>query len=113
MILFAIAFLFISLLMSCMGMKHGKKTDMTNRGAGVVWIKHDKFSPGVIKIPVNSSVTWINKDLLPHTVTSDEGLFDSKKLKHKQWFSYKFTTAGTYNYHCTIHHMMVAKVIVE
>ena len=110
---FAYAFIFIALLTSCMDMKHGKKTDMTNRGVGVVWIKHDNFSPGNITVPVNTTVTWTNKDLWPHTVTSDEGSFDSKKIKHKKSYSYKFTTKGIYKYHFSIHDKMIAKVIVQ
>ncbi len=109
----ALAIIFITIFTSCMNMKHGMKPDLTNHGAGVVWIKKDNFSPGVITVPVNTTVTWTNKDFWPHTVTSDDGLFDSKKLKHGKTFSYTFKTKGTFKYHCKIHDRMIAKVIVE
>ena len=103
----------ISLLSGCMNMKHGMKTDMTDRGIGVVWMKHDNFSPGNITVPVNTTVTWTNKDLWAHTITSDAGFFDSGKIKRKGTFSYQFTATGIYTYHCKIHNGMVGKVIVQ
>ena len=103
-----ICFATITLFTACM--MHGKM-DMTDRGPGNVWLKGDAFSPGVITVPVNTTVTWTNKDLWHHSVTSDEGIFDSGKLKSHKTFSYKFTNAGTYSYHCNVHKMMVAKVI--
>lgn len=109
----AFVFTLLNLFSSCMNMKHGMKTDMTDRGAGIVWIKHDDYSPGSITVPVNTTVTWTNKDLWPHTVTSDTTFFDSGKMKSGGTFSYKFTTTGTYNYHCKIHGHMLAKVIVQ
>jgi plastocyanin len=89
------------------------KTDMTDHGPGVVLIKHDNFSPGSITVPVNSTVTWTNKDWWPHTVTSDANFFESGKLKCRKTFSHKFDATGTYNYHCKIHEHMIAKVIVK
>lgn len=103
----------LSLFSSCMNMKHGMKTDMTDHGVDVVWMKHDDFSPGSITVPLNTSVTWINQDLWAHTVTSDTGLFDSKKLKRGKSFTYKFTMAGIYNYHCKIHDGMMGTIIVK
>jgi len=109
----ALIFAFINLFASCMSMKHNMKTDMTDHGAGIVLMKHDRFSPGSISVPVNSTVTWTNKDWWPHTITSDTGIFDSGKIKSGKSFSHKFVTTGSYNYHCKIHEHMVAKVIVK
>lgn len=109
----ALVFAFINMFASCMSMGHSMKTDMTDRGAGIVLIKHDRFSPGSITVPVNSTVTWTNKDWWPHTITSDTGLFDSGKLKSGKTFIHKFGAKGTYNYHCKIHDRMIAKVIVQ
>jgi len=106
-------FVLISLLACCMDMKHEMKTDNTGHGAGVVWIKFDKFSPGSITVPVNTTVTWTNRDWWPHTVTSDAGLFESEKIKSGKSFKFKFSVRGTYKYHCTIHDMMVGNVIVQ
>jgi plastocyanin len=106
LISFAIATIFMACAMRM-------KSDMTDRGPGVVWLKGDAFSPNTVTVPVNTTVTWTNKDFWAHTVTSDNDLFDSGKLKSHKTFSYKFTKAGTYAYHCSVHKMMVAKVIVK
>jgi len=92
---------------------HHFDVNTMTHGPGIVWMKWDAFSPGVLTVPVNTTVTWTNQEWWPHTVTSDYGLFDSKKLKAGKSFSYKFTSPGTYNYHCEIHKMMTGKVIVE
>jgi|GEM_PF-934212 len=106
-----ICFSIMTQLSACMTPK--MHTDMTDRGPGNIWLKGDAFSRGVITVPVNTIVTWTNKDLWVHTVTSDQGLFDSGKLRPHRTFSYKFTKAGTYSYHCNIHKHMIAKVVVK
>jgi plastocyanin len=109
----ALIFAFINLFAGCMGMKHAMKTDMTDHGAGIVLMKHDRFSPGSMTVPVNSTVTWTNKDWWKHTISSDNGIFDSGKIKSGKSFTHKFATAGTYSYHCKIHDRMIGKVIVK
>ena len=72
------------------------------------------YSPDVINvvIGVNNTVTWTNNDQVTHTVTADDGSFDSGLLEPGQMFVYTFTTAGTYEYHCQIHPWMNGTVIV-
>jgi plastocyanin len=60
-----------------------------------------------------STVTWTNKDDIPHTSVSTEGVFKSKVLDTDEKFSYTFTKAGTYPYYCTIHPKMTGKVVVQ
>ncbi len=48
-----------------------------------------------------------------HTVTSDRGTFDSKPLPPGAEFSFAFTDAGTFDYHCEIHPTMRGRVVVE
>jgi hypothetical protein len=57
-------------------------------------------------------VTWTNMDSATHTVTSDTGAFDSKNLANGASFSFTFTQAGSYAYHCAIHTRMVASIVV-
>jgi plastocyanin len=71
------------------------------------------FSPTVITVTVNTTVTWTNKDGVAHTVTSDTGLFDSGNINSGASYSHKFVAAGTYNYHCTYHSNMIASIIVQ
>lgn len=71
------------------------------------------FGPATLTVPVNTTVTWINKDDVPHTIASTDGLFKSKALDTDDKYTYTFTKAGTYNYFCSIHPKMVGKVVVQ
>jgi plastocyanin len=71
------------------------------------------FGPDTLTVPVNSTVTWINKDDLPHTIASTDGVFKSKALDTEDKYSYTFTKAGTYAYFCSIHPKMVGKIVVQ
>ena len=81
-------------------------------GVNQVFIQGMAFNPSSISVSVNSSITWINKDAVNHTVTSDTGLFTSGTLATDGTYSYTFTAAGTYSYHCKIHPGMTATIIV-
>ena len=71
------------------------------------------FGPQTITVPIGATVTWTNKDDIPHTSVSTEGVFKSKVLDTDEKFSYTFTKAGTYSYYCTIHPKMTGKVVVQ
>jgi plastocyanin len=69
-------------------------------------------------VPVGTTVTWMYNATLPHTVTSDDGLFDSGTLGSGGSFSYTFDEAGTFAYHCRFHggpggSAMAGVIIVE
>ena len=81
--------------------------------ANTITIQNLAFNPSTLTVKVGTNVTWINKDSMPHTVTSDNGVFESGSLSNGQTFIYTFNTPGTYNYHCSIHTSMTAKIIVE
>jgi len=73
----------------------------------------DIISKGAYPYLSKSEVTWINEDIMPHTVTSDKaGIFDSSIISaHQQWKD-TFNTIGSYAYHCTLHPWMEGKVAV-
>ena len=71
------------------------------------------FGPPTITVPVGATVTWTNKDDIPHTTVSTDGAFKSKVMDTDEKFSYTFTKAGTYPYYCTIHPKMTGKVVVQ
>jgi len=70
------------------------------------------FSPKEVTIKKGTTVTWTNQDSAVHTVTSDMPLFDSGDLAKGKSFSYTFSTAGTFAYHCTPHHASMTGTIV-
>ena len=73
------------------------------------------YSPSTITvvIGVNNTVTWINNDNAPHTVTATSGSFDSGNLNQGQSWTHTFTTPGTYTYRCTYHPWMTGTIIVK
>ncbi len=78
-----------------------------------VGIKSFKFMMMDVSVSPGSTVTWVNNDEEPHTVTSETGLFASGGLDTGQKFSFKFTQPGIYKYRCSIHPQMVGTVTVK
>jgi plastocyanin len=78
-----------------------------------VRVDNFSFGPETLTVPTNSTVTWVNKDDVPHVIASNEGLFKSKALDTDDKYSYTFTKAGTYSYYCSIHPKMVGKIVVQ
>jgi plastocyanin len=78
-------------------------------------VKIDNFSfgPAALTVPVGTTITWTNRDDIPHTVVSTEGVFKSKVLDTDEKFSFTFSKAGTYPYFCSIHPKMTGKIIVQ
>jgi plastocyanin len=66
-----------------------------------------------VVIGVNSTVTWVNSDDVPHTVTANDGSFNSGNLDAGQSWSHTFTTPGTYAYYCAYHPWMKGTIIVK
>ena len=80
-----------------------------------VTIQNFAFTPGSLTISVGDSVTWTNKDSTAHTATSTSGpaSFNSGTLNPGAQFTFTFTTAGTYSYHCSFHPSMTATITVQ
>ncbi len=78
-------------------------------------VKIDNFSfgPTTLTVAPGTTVTWTNRDDIPHTVVSDDKVFKSKVLDTDEKFSYTFTKPGTYGYFCSIHPKMTGKVVVQ
>jgi plastocyanin len=78
-------------------------------------VKIDNFSfgPQTVTVAVGATVTWTNRDDIPHTVVSTDGLFKSKVRDTDEKFSYTFAKAGTYPYYCSVHPKMTGKVVVQ
>jgi plastocyanin len=78
-------------------------------------VKIDNFSfgPQTLTVPVGATVTWTNRDDIPHTSVSTDGVFKSKVMDTDEKFSYTFAKAGTYPYYCSIHPKMTGQVVVK
>src|SRR5258708_1735660 len=77
-----------------------------------VSIMNFSFSPNSLTVKVGTKVTWTNHDSVTHTVTSNQGTFNSS-VPPGSSFSFTFTKAGTYAYHCNIHPYMMATIVVQ
>lgn len=77
-----------------------------------VHIDNFVFQPPELKIKVGTTVTWTNRDDIPHTVVS-AGKFRSKTLDTDDKFSFTFTDAGDYKYFCSLHPHMTGMIKVE
>jgi plastocyanin len=82
-------------------------------GAATATIVDFGFNPATLTVKAGTTVTWTNTGSAPHTVTADDGSFDSGSLNGGATFQQTFAKAGTYAYHCKIHHSMTAKVVVQ
>ena len=71
-------------------------------GSQTVAINNFNFAPKAITVKVGTTVTWDNREGT-HTVTADNGSFESPSLNAGRKFSYKFTKPGTYRYYCSFH----------
>jgi plastocyanin len=81
-----------------------------------VEIKIDNFAfaPAEMTVTPGTTVRWVNRDDIPHTVVSeDKTTFKSKALDTDDTFSHTFNKPGTYAYFCSVHPKMTAKVIVQ
>ena len=78
-----------------------------------VKIDNFTFGPQKLTVKVGDTVTWINEDDIPHTVTSSAKLFKSKVLDTDDKYSFTFTTAGSYEYFCSLHPHMSGTIVVE
>ena len=78
-----------------------------------VQIKEFKFVPALLTVPVGATVTWINGDEEPHTVTATDRAYTSSGLDRKDTYAHRFTTPGTYTYFCALHPHMTATVVVK
>ncbi|MGH7500876.1 MAG: cupredoxin domain-containing protein [Longimicrobiales bacterium] len=71
------------------------------------------YGTTTLEIQRGTTVTWINRDNVQHTVTSDDGTFDSGLVDGGARWSHTFNEAGSFPYHCTPHPFMRARIIVR
>jgi plastocyanin len=81
-------------------------------GGNAVTIDNLAFSPATLNVKTGQQVTWTNKQDIAHTVTADGGAFNHP-MPSGATFSFTFTKAGTFAYHCTVHPSMHGTVVVS
>ena len=83
-----------------------------SNGTLTVSIQNHAFDPTLLDVPRRTTVTWVNNDTDAHTVTADDGLFDSGVLQPGASYSVWFSGSGTVTYHCKIHPEMKGSLVV-
>jgi amicyanin len=78
-----------------------------------VTIDNFTFSPQTLTIKAGTKVTWTNRDDIPHTVASATKAFKSPALDTDDSYSFTFTTAGSYEYFCSLHPHMTGTIVVQ
>jgi plastocyanin len=88
----------------------------TNTASGCVvhvTINNYAYYPDIVSVHKGCTVTWTNKDISIHTVTSTTGAFGSMVLSPGQSYSHTFTSSGKHVYFCEIHGFMLGEVKVS
>jgi plastocyanin len=77
-----------------------------------VTIEGMRFQPESLTVARGDTVVWVNKDLVPHTVTSEGGNFDSQDIQADKSWRLTVRKTGEYAYICTFHPTMKARLHV-
>ena len=79
-----------------------------------VSIDNFTFNPPTLTVKAGTTVTWTNKDDIPHGIASANNAFTrSKAMDTDDSFSFTFTTPGIYQYFCYIHPHMIGTIVVQ
>ena len=87
-------------------------TEGSGEVTGEVTVDNFRFDPSVRSVPPGTTITWTNRDDVPHTIVSADGAFRSPALDTGERFSHRFDEKGSFRYYCSIHPKMTARVDV-
>jgi plastocyanin/uncharacterized membrane protein len=91
----------------------GETLQFTERATRTIVMQQMRFNPAEIKVNAGDTVEWKNQDIYSHTVTSDDGSFDSGLIAPGQSWETTVKAGGTIAYHCRPHPNMAATLIVS
>lgn len=77
-----------------------------------VEIKDYDFFPRDLTVPAGATVTWVNRDSVPHDATDNGGAWATGLLNQGDSKSLVFQEPGTFQYRCSIHPNMTARLTV-
>ena len=81
---------------------------------GAITIDNFTFNPQSLTVKVGTTITWTNKDDIPHGIASTNNAFKkSKALDTDDSFSFTFAAPGTFQYFCYLHPHMTGTIVVE
>ena len=71
------------------------------------------YVPNELVVTVGDTIVWTNTGNIIHTITADDGSFDSGIVEIGNQFSFTPTFAGAITYHCRIHPMQTGTIWVQ
>jgi amicyanin len=86
--------------------------DAQNQTSAVA-IDNFTFNPQTLTVKVGTTITWTNKDDIPHAIAAVGKQFKSKVMDTDNSYSFTFTTPGSYAYFCSLHPHMTGTIVVE
>jgi plastocyanin len=91
----------------------GCGSSSSGASGNAVSIVNFNFQPSGLTVAAGTAVTWTNTTTdTTHTTTSNDGVWDSGHLDPGKTFSFTFTRAGTFAFHCNIHPSMTGTITV-
>ena len=81
----------------------GHATAAAAQNAPTVSVQDNVFNPGQVQASPGATVTWTDAGADQHTITADDGSFDSDIINPGDSFSFTFSSPGTFAYYCQIH----------
>ena len=78
----------------------------------VVEMRGMGFHPAVLEVRAGDTITWINRDMVPHTATA-AGQWDTGPLSQEAKGRFVALEKGEWAYVCTLHPTMSGKLVVR
>ncbi|MCF6220368.1 MAG: plastocyanin/azurin family copper-binding protein [Robiginitomaculum sp.] len=79
--------------------------------AHIIEIHKMRFQTKLLNVKIGDTVTWTNKDIVPHTATASDKSWDSGRLNKGESFTLTITNQTKLNYFCLYHRQMQAKLV--
>jgi plastocyanin len=96
------------------GLAGGVMVARAESAGTAISIDNFTFNPATVTVKAGATVTWTNKDDIPHGIAATGNTFArSKAMDTDGTYSFTFTTPGTYKYFCYMHPQMTGTIVVE
>jgi plastocyanin len=78
-----------------------------------VEIKGMAYTPAEVTVTAGDTIVWVNRDIVPHTVTGEARQFDSASVSSAAEWSLVTRDRGRTSYACTFHPIMKGAIVVQ
>ena len=104
-----------SLLVATLAVSLPGRADVTPVPSHSVEVSGLAYHPADLEVAPGDTIIWINRDIVPHTATSDISprAIDTGTLAAGDSSRYVASHAGVYRYTCTFHPTMQGRLVVR